>query len=195
MAMHTTVSPAASHSPSADTSLSKLLSLILRHRPQDFGVTLTSEGWASVDAVLAALEAAGHPSDRVRLGEIVRTNDKHRFALSDDGLRIRANQGHSVRVDLGHPSVTPPPRLYHGTISKFLSAIRTAGLVRGRRHHVHLSTSVGQAEIVGRRRGRPLVIEVLAAEMAAAGYVFLLSPNGVWLTSHVPPRFLIVLEP
>jgi putative RNA 2'-phosphotransferase len=175
-----------------DVSLSKLLSLILRHRPEDFGVTLTSDGWASVDAVLAAFAARGRPLDRARLHDLVRTSDKQRFALSDDGLRIRAHQGHSIAVDLGHPAAVPPPRLFHGTVARYLPAIRAAGLVRGRRHHVHLSASVTQAEIVGRRRGPPVIIEVRAAEMAAAGHAFVLTPNGVWLTDHVPPEYLII---
>jgi putative RNA 2'-phosphotransferase len=178
--------------PTGDTSASKLLSLILRHRPRDFGVTLAPDGWASVDVVLAALAAHGRPVNGEELRALVEASDKQRFALSEDGLRIRAQQGHSVPVELGHPAVSPPPRLFHGTVARNVPAIRAAGLVRGRRHHVHLSASVAEAEAVGGRRGRPIVVEVLAGEMAAAGHLFWLTPNGVWLADHVPPEFLII---
>jgi putative RNA 2'-phosphotransferase len=180
---------------SDDRSLSKLLSLMLRHRPQDFGVALTADGWAPVEAVLAALAARGRRVDRTQLAGLVAANDKQRFAFSDDGRRIRAHQGHSVRVELGHPAVAPPGRLFHGTVARYLPGIRVAGLVRGRRHHVHLSASAAQAQIVGRRRGEPVVVEVLAGDMAAAGHLFWLTPNGVWLTDHVPARFLIFPAP
>jgi putative RNA 2'-phosphotransferase len=174
--------------------LSKLLSLILRHRPQDFGVTLDDAGWTTIDALLAALAASGQPTTREALLAVVRASDKQRFALSADGQRLRANQGHSVAVALDHPAATPPALLFHGTVARFLPAIRAGGLQRGRRHHVHLSASREQAAIVGQRRGPPVVLEVEAARMAAAGHRFLLTPNGVWLTDHVPPEFLRLPE-
>ena len=178
--------------PSETVALSKLLSLILRHRPHDFGVTLDAEGWTAIDTLLAALAARGQEVSRAELLALVRSSDKQRFALSPDGQRIRANQGHTVRVSLDHEPQDPPELLFHGTVARFLPSIRARGLERGRRHHVHLSASRAQAETVGARRGRPVVLEVLAGRMRAAGHVFLLSPNGVWLAEHVPPDFLVV---
>jgi putative RNA 2'-phosphotransferase len=173
-------------------TLSKLLSLILRHKPRAWGVTLDAEGWTAVDALLAALAAQGRTVSRDDLLALVRESDKQRFALSRDGRRIRANQGHSVSVDLGHAPQEPPELLFHGTVARFLPSIRAHGLDRGRRHHVHLSASREQAAIVGARRGQPVVLEVLAGRMHTAGYLFLLSPNGVWLAEQVPPQFLTV---
>jgi putative RNA 2'-phosphotransferase len=173
------------------TSTSKLLSLILRHRPREFGVVLDAEGWTAVDALLAALAARGVVLSRPDLQTLVQTSDKQRFALSPDGARIRANQGHSVPVALGHAPAEPPEILFHGTVDRFLPAIRSEGLVRGRRHHVHLSASRPQASAVGARRGAPVILQVLARRMHADGHVFLLSPNGVWLTERVPPGYLV----
>ncbi len=175
----------------AGTNVSKLLSLILRHRPQDFGVVLDAQGWTPVDALLAALAARGVAVTRPELQRLVLRSDKQRFALSPDGRQIRANQGHSVQVELGHQSADPPEILFHGTVARFLPSIRAAGLVRGRRHHVHLSASRQQATAVGGRRGAPVVVEVLAGRMRADGHVFLLSPNGVWLAERVPPEYLL----
>jgi len=173
-------------------STSKLLSLILRHRPGDFGVGLDDEGWVGVEKLLAALAAHQCPLSRPELEALVRASDKQRFALSPDGARIRANQGHSVGVRLAHPQQEPPELLFHGTVARALPSIREAGLLRGRRHHVHLSASRQVAMTVGGRRGAPIVLEVLAARMYAVGHVFLLSPNGVWLTERVPPEFLVI---
>lgn len=177
-----------------DTAVSRLLSLILRHRPGDFGVSLDPAGWTTVTEVLTALSVAGKPVTAERLAAIVAASDKQRFAISADGTRIRANQGHSVPVSLGHEARQPPPRLFHGTVARFLPSIRQSGLVRGRRHHVHLSPAPEQALVVGARRGEPVLLEVEAAAMHAAGHMFLLSPNGVWLTDHVPPSYLIIPE-
>ena len=135
------------------------------------------------------------PLTRAELEAIVATSDKQRFALSSDGTRIRANQGHSVEVDLALAPATPPERLYHGTVERALGGIRAHGLVRGARHHVHLSADLATATKVGARRGRPVVLVVRAAEMAAAGYAFFRSDNGVWLVEHVPVEFLDLPAP
>ncbi len=171
--------------------LSKLLSLILRHRPGDFGIHLDEEGWADVESILAAVSSRGTPLSRADLEEVVRSSDKQRFALSDDGARIRAHQGHSVSVLLGYPEAIPPERLFHGTVARFLPGIRREGLTSRGRHHVHLSASVESAEQVGRRRGKPLVLEVRSGAMAEAGAVFFLTPNGVWLTARVDPSYIV----
>jgi len=121
---------------------------------------------------------------------VVRENDKQRFAISVDGNRIRANQGHSVAVDLGLQPVEPPELLYHGTIAKFLDSIRASGLVRGTRQHVHLSPDLKTARKVGQRRGRAVILVVESGRMWRDGHLFYRSENGVWLTGHVPPEYV-----
>jgi len=170
--------------------LSKFLSLILRHEPQKVGLTLDAAGWVGVDELLEALARHGRAVTRAALDEVVATSDKKRFAFSDDGLRIRASQGHSVEVDLGYAPATPPDVLYHGTVERFLPSIRQGGLVKGARHHVHLSVDVATATKVGDRRGEAVILTIDAAGMARAGLTFYVSANGVWLTDHVPARFI-----
>jgi putative RNA 2'-phosphotransferase len=173
---------------------SKFLSLVLRHEPQRIGVRLDEAGWVAVDALLEGCRRAGTPMSRVDLEEIVRTSDKQRFALSEDGTRIRANQGHSVEVELGYEPATPPEVLYHGTAEKYLASILREGLQKQARHHVHLSERVDQAAAVGRRHGELVVLQVSAGSMHRAGQEFFRTPNGVWLTDQVTPEFLAVLE-
>jgi putative RNA 2'-phosphotransferase len=171
--------------------VSKLLSFGLRHRPDKLGLHLDAAGWARVDHVLESLAAHGEKLSVEELEELVATSDKQRFALSEDGRRIRASQGHSIAVDLGFVPREPPPRLYHGTIDRFLDSIRAEGLLRGSRTHVHLSIDESTARVVaGRRRGRPVILTVRAGEMHADGLAFFLSDNGVWLTERVPARYL-----
>ena len=168
--------------------VSRFLSLVLRHRPDAAGVTLDREGWVDIDELLAGCAAHGASLTRDELLQLVRESDKQRFAVS--GERIRANQGHSVDVDLALSPATPPPTLYHGTVDRFLAAIRREGLLPGARTHVHLSPDVETARRVGARRGAPVVLVVDAAAMASAGRVFYQSENGVWLTDRVPPEYL-----
>ena len=169
---------------------SKFLSLILRHEPQKYGIVLDEAGWTDIDKLLDALHAHGVELSRKQLDELVASSDKQRFAISPDAMRIRANQGHSVQVELGLPAETPPNVLYHGTIEAVLPGIRASGLVKGQRHHVHLSADMETAKKVGGRRGKPIVLAVKAAEMVAAGHTFLRSANGVWLVEHVPASFI-----
>ncbi|TVT46971.1 RNA 2'-phosphotransferase [Amycolatopsis rhizosphaerae] len=170
--------------------VSKRLSRHLRHDPAAIGLALQPGGWVEVGLLLAALARHGLPLTRDELAEVVAHNDKQRFAFSEDGTRIRANQGHSVPVDLRLPLAQPPEILYHGTVAKVLPAIREAGLLPMNRHDVHLSADRETAIRVGSRRGRPVVLVVPAGEMARAGHEFRVSANGVWLTSHVPPGYL-----
>ena len=170
--------------------ISKFLSLVLRHRPERVGLTLDREGWVSVASLLEALEAHGRRLSPDELREVVRTNDKRRFSFSADGLSIRASQGHSVEVELGYEPSEPPPVLYHGTAERSLASIREGGIVKGRRHHVHLSEQAETAETVGRRYGRPVILLIASATMHAEGHVFFRSANGVWLTAHVPARYI-----
>lgn len=173
--------------------ISKLLSYALRHDPAALGIALDDAGWTPVAAVLDGLASRGEAVSRAELEEIVRESDKQRFALEGD--RLRANQGHSVDVDLGLERRVPPEVLYHGTVARFVAAIEEEGLLRGKRTHVHLSADVRTAETVGKRRGSAVVIKVLARAMHENGHAFFLSENGVWLTEHVPPRFLEIPPP
>lgn len=169
---------------------SKFLSLILRHRPDKFGIRLDAAGWVDVDVLLAAAAGQGRDISREFLERIVRTNDKRRFSFSEDGRRIRANQGHSVEVELGYEPAEPPEFLVHGTPTRFVESIRRDGLKKMNRHHVHLHLDEATATAVGRRRGKPVVLRVRAHDMAGRGYEFFVTPNRVWLTDHVPVEFI-----
>jgi putative RNA 2'-phosphotransferase len=169
---------------------SRFLSRILRHEPETIGLELDPQGWASVDELLRRMKRAGHPMTRAMLVEIVETNDKQRFTLSQDGGRIRAAQGHSIAVDLGLDPLVPPEFLYHGTARASLDAIFREGLQPGRRRQVHLSSDRATAERVGRRHGKPTVLRVEAGRMHADGQIFYRADNGVWLVDHVPSGYL-----
>jgi putative RNA 2'-phosphotransferase len=165
--------------------ISKRLALHLRHDPAAAGLTLSPDGWVDVGTLLRALKIT-----REQLDEVVETNNKRRFAFDETGTRIRASQGHSIAVDLGLADAAPPDLLYHGTVAKFLEAIFREGLRPMKRHAVHLSPTLDTARTVGARRGKPVVLRVDAAGMAAAGHAFQVSANGVWLTASVPPEYL-----
>lgn len=170
-------------------STSKFLSLVLRHQPEVIGLILDDSGWADIDTLIR-LSQPHKPLTRALIERVVEENSKQRFAISDDGRRIRANQGHSVGVDLGFLPVTPPTLLYHGTATRFVETIRREGLVKRSRQHVHLSADADTATSVGARHGKPAVLIVRAAEMAAERHAFFRSDNGVWLTDAVPVRFI-----
>ena len=170
--------------------ISKLLSLTLRHKPEALGLTLDRNGWSNVEDVLNGLKAKGKKVDFRLLKKAVEENNKKRFSLNAAGDKIRANQGHSVIVDVELKQVDPPEVLYHGTVEKYLDFIRRNGLKSMKRQHVHLSHETDTADDVGRRRGTPIILKIAAQKMAAEGYKFYLSENGVWLTDHVPAKYL-----
>jgi putative RNA 2'-phosphotransferase len=170
--------------------MSKFLSLILRHKPETVGLSLDAGGWVSVPHLLEACAQHGHPLSLANLLLIVQTSDKQRFALNADQTRIRANQGHSIEVELGYQAQTPPAMLYHGTADRFIDSIKTSGLIKGKRHHVHLTTNRDTARTVGSRHGKPILVSVDAGEMHRDGFAFFVSDNRVWLTEHVPPNYL-----
>ncbi|MFF5898266.1 RNA 2'-phosphotransferase [Streptomyces argenteolus] len=172
--------------------VSKYLSKHLRHRPERLGITLDPHGWVEVDELLGACARNGFTITPEELDHVVAVNDKQRFAV--DAGRIRANQGHSVTVDLDLPPAAPPSYLYHGTIAQALDSIRSEGLRPMNRHHVHLSPDRATAVRVGARRGVPVVLSVDAGAMHRAGHLFHVSANGVWLTDAVPPAFLRLRE-
>jgi putative RNA 2'-phosphotransferase len=171
--------------------ISKFLSLVLRHKPQEIGISLDDAGWVDVDTLLTACANHRFRITRQQLDEVVATSDKKRFAFSEDGTRIRANQGHSVQVELGYEPAKPPEILYHGTADRFVESIRRQGLLKGKRHHVHLSVSRETAAAVGTRHGRLVLLEVRAGEMHRAGVIFYKTPNNVWLTDLVPQEYLV----
>jgi putative RNA 2'-phosphotransferase len=175
--------------------VSKFLSYVLRHAPESIELALDANGWASIDALIAKAQAKGTTLTADAIREAVATNDKQRFALSEDGTRIRANQGHSIEVDLALAPQVPPDVLYHGTATRFVESIRGAGLVPGSRQHVHLSADRDTAAKVGTRHGVPIVLGVDARAMQADGNLFYRSENGVWLTAAVPARYLSIPAP
>ncbi|MBQ7188936.1 MAG: RNA 2'-phosphotransferase [Kiritimatiellae bacterium] len=172
-------------------SLSRFISLILRHKPEVAGISLDEHGWANVQALLDGINAGGrYRIDRTLLDEIVRTDAKQRYSFDENGGRIRANQGHSVAVDVELTPCEPPSFLWHGTGEKSRASIEAEGLKPMSRLHVHLSREYETAVNVGTRHGTPVVFRVRSGEMAADGYAFFLSENAVWLTNHVPPHYL-----
>jgi putative RNA 2'-phosphotransferase len=172
------------------TNISKYLARHLRHAPEDLGLTLQPGGWVPVAVLLDEAARAGFPITRSELVQCVQTNDKQRFSFDDTGKCIRANQGHSVEVDLQLEELAPPEVLYHGTVARFLPSICAEGLNKGSRHDVHLSKDEATARKVGSRRGKPVIIRVEAGRMHRDGFKFFLSANGVWLTDAVPARYL-----
>jgi putative RNA 2'-phosphotransferase len=167
----------------------RYLALLLRHKPEKADLTLDSGGWAEVPEVLTALHIT-----YAELCTIVEENNKKRFALNEEGIKIRASQGHSIKVDLGLSARIPPDILYHGTIELYLNHIFVKGLISRQRKHVHLSPDTETAIEVGKRRGPPFVLHIAAIQMHADGYIFYLSDNGVWLTEEVPAHYLAHID-
>jgi putative RNA 2'-phosphotransferase len=170
--------------------ISKFLSLVLRHQPATIGLKLDGAGWVGVDELLAACNKNGRRITAKQLDFVVENNDKKRFAFNEDKTRIRANQGHSVKVELEYQPTIPPPILYHGTAIRYLNSIFEQGLVKGNRHHVHLSADKKTALVVGQRQGKAVILIVRSEKMHDDGSQFFISANGVWLTDHVPAKYL-----
>ena len=174
--------------------ISKFLSLVLRHNPKSIDISLDHGGWTRVDELLGKANQVGVHLDATLLQQIVAQNDKQRFALSEDGLRIRANQGHSIPVDLGLEPLAPPEFLYHGTAIRHLPSIEKQGILPRNRNHVHLSPDRRTAINVGQRHGKPIVLSVQTGRMHRRGFEFYRSVNGVWLTDSVPVAYLTFPE-
>jgi putative RNA 2'-phosphotransferase len=169
---------------------SKFLSLVLRHEPEAIGLKLDEQGWADVQDLIDRMRQKNHAIDLAVLTKVVESNDKQRFSFNDDRTRIRANQGHSIEIDLALNPLKPPDVLYHGTAIRFLEAIRQKGLVKGARRHVHLSADEQTASKVGQRHGKPVVLVVRSGAMHSAAIQFFRAANGVWLTEHVPNGYI-----
>ena len=171
---------------------SRRLALVLRHQPATIDLDLDHSGWADVQHLLQQLRRHGTALSSEDLQRIVAENDKQRFRFSEDGRRIRANQGHSIPVDLQLAPLTPPDVLYHGTATHALDGIYASGIENRSRRHVHLSADLATASAVGKRHGKLIILTIDAAGMHAAGHHFYRSDNGVWLTDYVPKDFLKV---
>lgn len=169
---------------------SKFLSLVLRHKPETIGLQLDREGWAETNELIAKMNSSDHQLSFDDLKLVVENNEKKRFVFSEDLSRIRANQGHSLQVDLNLKSQTPPDVLFHGTATRNIKSIQDKGLLKGQRHHVHLSVEEKTAKNVGQRYGEPIVLKILAKQMFQQGFLFYCSENGVWLTEHVSVEFI-----
>jgi len=172
---------------------SKFLSLVLRHQPEKIGIILDDNGWTRVALLISQSNNNGVNLSKAILEQVVQTNNKKRFSFNEDKSKIRANQGHSVKVELGYLPQVPPTILYHGTAEIFLGSILKTGLDKRKRHHVHLSVDVETARQVGKRHGKPVVFTVDAAAMYQDGFAFYLTENNVWLTEQVPPKYLKLL--
>ncbi|APA93939.1 MULTISPECIES: RNA 2'-phosphotransferase [Myroides] len=171
-------------------SIGKFLSLVLRHEPSKIGIQLDDNGWADVEELISKCGKHRVSFTKKELDEIVETNNKKRYAYSTDGTKIRANQGHSIAVDLEFTPVEPPQFLYHGTADRFLSGIGKEGIKKMSRQHVHLSQDKETAISVGSRHGRVVVLTILASKMHEEGIEFYQSANGVWLTDYIDPKYI-----
>jgi len=180
--------------PQREVKISKFLSLVLRHQPEKIGLDLDENGWASIPELLRACSRNQFSITPAELQTVVANNDKQRFAISADGTKIRASQGHSIAIELDYTPITPPDILYHGTAERFLPSILSMGLVKQNRHHVHMSSDRATAHKVGSRHGKPAILAINSSQMSTEGFQFYQSENGVWLTEHVPVIYLKVLN-
>lgn len=174
--------------------LSKFLSLVLRHQPETIGIQLDENGWTDVATLIEKVNKHGYSIDFDILRVVVDTNNKKRFAFNEYLDKIRASQGHSIQIELGYSNQKPPELLYHGTNIDSVSSILANGIEKRSRQHVHLSSDTDTAVKVGQRHGKPYVLTVLAEQMYNDKFEFFLSDNGVWLTDHVPPAYLLQSE-
>lgn len=170
--------------------LSVFISLVLRHKPDAAGITLDEHGWANVDELINGINNTGRKIDMTMLEEIVRTDNKQRYSFNEDKTLIRANQGHSIPVDVELKEQEPPELLYHGTADRFVKSIMTEGLKPMSRLYVHLSKDIETAKKVGKRHGNPVILKVYSGQMGRDGVKFYLSENGVWLTKKVDVEYL-----
>lgn len=167
------------------TKISKFISLILRHKPETIGIKLDEHGWADVEDLLKGVDI-----DFSTLEQIVKEDEKGRYSFSDDKTKIRANQGHSINVDVELEEKIPPNVLYHGTAEKYLDNINLEGLKPMSRLYVHLTEDLEIAKKTGQRHGKLVIFEIDAKRMIDDGIKFYLSVNNVWLVRTVPPKYL-----
>ena len=168
-----------------EKEISKHLSYVLRHRPDSIGIQLDSQGWTDIELLMEKMKIS-----QSELEFVVKNNSKNRFSISDDKNSIRANQGHSVKIELGLPTKIPPAKLYHGTTINSYESIKKDGLLKMKRNHVHLSSDMATAKQVGSRHGKPIILVIDCEKMIAENIKFYQSDNGVWLTEYVNPKFI-----
>ena len=176
------------------TPISRYMTFLLRHHPEQAGLTLDQHGWAHVDELIKGIQKRYPQFQREILEEIVRTDSKQRYAFNEDHTLIRANQGHSIPVDVEFKQALPPDILYHGTAIKYLSSIQQQGLISKSRLYVHLSTDIETAIKVGKRHGKPVVYQINAKQMYQDGILFYLSANHIWLVKKVPLQYMKLLD-
>lgn len=172
-------------------SISKYMSLILRHKPEVIGICIDEHGWANVEKLIQGIAKNNPGFNMEALEEIVKTDNKQRYSFNDDKTLIRANQGHSIQVDVELEEKEPPNVLYHGTGEKYVTSIDKNGLIPKSRLYVHLSRDIETARAVGKRHGKEIIYSVNSAQMHKDGYKFYLSKNGIWLTKKVPMKYLM----
>lgn len=170
--------------------IGKFLSLVLRHSPETIGIELDENGWANVQELIEKCKSHRCHFTMTDLIEIVETNDKKRYSFNEKRNKIRANQGHSINIDLALTAVEPPEYLYHGTATRFMSSIMEQGILKGSRQHVHLSKDKDTATKVGTRHGKPVVLTIRSGQMYQDGVLFYQSDNGVWLTDFVDVKYI-----
>lgn len=174
--------------------MGRFISFILRHHPETIGISLDEYGWANVDELLSGINNSGRTVDMELLEEIVRTDQKQRYSFNEDKTLIRANQGHSISVDVELEEMQPPQVLYHGTASRFLDAIMQEGLKPMSRLYVHLSKDIETAKVVGARHGAPIILKINTSQMQEDGMKFYLSKNGIWLTKNIPTKYIELMQ-
>ena len=174
--------------------ISRFLSYILRHAPESIGLSLDAQGWGEISQLILLTQKKGTPLTLELINDVVKTNDKKRFAISEDGLFIRAVQGHSLKTTVAYQAITPPKILYHGTATRFIDSIFNQGLIPNGRQYVHLSQDYKTEVNVGNRHGKAVVLIVDSEKMFSEGFEFYQSDNGVWLTLFVPVNYLKIEE-
>lgn len=173
-----------------DENMGRFISLILRHHPETVGIQLDAHGWANVDELLHGINVSGRKIDMKMLERIVQNNNKKRYSFNEDKTKIRANQGHSIKVDVEMQEIIPPNELYHGTADRFMDSIKEKGILKMSRQYVHLSLDVETAVMVGKRHGKPIILVVDTKNMLEDGYTFWLSDNGVWQSEDIPWKYV-----
>jgi putative RNA 2'-phosphotransferase len=175
----------------SDIKLGRFISLILRHHPEAIGIKLDEHGWADVDELIIGINKSRNKIDMETLERIVRENKKKRYSFNENHTKIRANQGHSVKVDVELKEAVPTDILYHGTAARFLNSIKENGIIKQTRQQVHLSADKETAVSVGKRHGKPIVLSIDTIKMREDGYKFYISENGVWLCNDIPWKYII----
>lgn len=176
------------------TNISRYIALLLRHHPEKAGLCLDEHGWVEVEALIQGVRRRYPEFNRAVLDEIVARDSKQRYAYNQDKTCIRANQGHSIPVDVELKQALPPAILYHGTGEKYVESIQKVGLIPKSRLYVHLSTDIQTAIQVGKRHGQPVIYQIDTQQMIHDGFIFYLSANHIWLTKAVPVQYLKIIE-